>query len=100
MKNMAKLIGITALAAVIVFSMAACGDGGGGTTKKETPPVAKVLGITDIPDENAAYAHNLVMPVANLTVMYDENTPKLLPLRGEVFQKASFGVVYWFRTAT
>jgi hypothetical protein len=30
MKNLLKLIGITALAAVIVFSMAACGDDGGG----------------------------------------------------------------------
>jgi hypothetical protein len=30
MKNLVKLIGIIALAAVIVFSMAACGDGGGG----------------------------------------------------------------------
>jgi hypothetical protein len=30
MKNMAKFIGITALAAVIVFSFTACGGGGGG----------------------------------------------------------------------
>jgi hypothetical protein len=38
--------------------------------------VAKILGITDIPDENADYANNLVMLVADLTDLYGDT---LLP---------------------
>jgi hypothetical protein len=73
MKNLFKFIGITALAAVIVFSMAACDNGGGGgTTKKETPPNTdpKTIVITGISAEDKTD----YFPTSGYLVIYPEGT--------------------------
>lgn len=68
MKNTFKLFGITAIAAVIVFSMASCGSTGGGSSSsaKTAAPsasngVAKTLVVTGID----GFAGDVLVTIAN-----------------------------------